>query len=96
MGFCWVVSLLLSIPQAIMFRKVKHPNKEFHQCTSEMVIEMNSKVSVHNGKLVFDFFGLNIQLIYLLYHFSFLLFVYFLPLLCIIISYACITKVIQR
>ena len=97
MVFCsWLVSLVLSSVQAIMFRQVKHPNMEFYQCTSDMVVEMNSKMVIEKGKPKFTFFGIDSEVIYTVYHFSFLFFVYFLPLICILISYMVIINIIKR
>ena len=78
-----MLSLILSSPQAIMFRKVKHPYTEYHQCTSEMVLEMISELEIKDGELVFHLLGLNLDLIYFVYHFAFLFFAYYLPLFCI-------------
>ena len=89
MVFCsWLVSLVLSSVQAIMFRQVKHPNMEFYQCTSEMVVEMNSKMVIENGKAKFTFFGIDSEVIYTVYHFSFLFFVSApaLPLLVVVLT----------
>ena len=97
MVFCsWLVSLVLSSVQAIMFRQVKHPNMEFYQCTSDMVVEMNSDLVITNGEPRFIFFGIDPEVIYTVYHFSFLFFVYFFPLLCVLISYAAIINIIKR
>ena len=91
-----MLSLILSSPQAIMFRKVKHPYTEYHQCTSEMVLEMISDLEIKDGELVFHLLGLNLDLIYFVYHFAFLLFAYYLPLFCILISYAFIFYIVKR
>ena len=40
----WLISLTLASPQALMFRKLKHPSLDFHQCTTNMVIETYSEV----------------------------------------------------
>ena len=93
---CWVVSLLLSLPQAIMFRKLKNPHLEFYQCTTMMVVETYSELVKEDNKLKFVFYGIDAVVIYNIYHFSFLFFVYFLPLLCLIISYIIIIKLIKR
>ena len=93
---CWVVSLLLSLPQAIMFRKLKNPHLEFYQCTTMMVVETYSELVKEDNKLKFVFYGIDAVVVYNIYHFSFLFFVYFLPLLCLIISYIIIIKLIKR
>ena len=92
----WLVSLALSSPQAIMFRKVKHPNIDFCQCTSDLILEMNSEIIIKNGEPTFLFFGIDPEILYSVYQFSFLFFVYFLPLFCIIISYVVIIRLMRR
>ena len=92
----WLVSLALSSPQAIMFRKVKHPNIDFCQCTSDLILEMHSEIIIKNGEPTFLFFGIDPEIIYSVYQFSFLFFVYFLPLFCIIISYVVIIRLMRR
>ena len=92
----WVVSLLLSLPQAFMFRKLKHPMLEFYQCTTRMVVEEFSEVVRENDNLRFVFYGMDSIDVYKIYHFYFLLFAYFLPLLCLVISYIIIIKLIRR
>ena len=97
MVFCsWVVSLLLSSPQAFMFRKMKHPYLEFYQCTTNMVIESYSQLVVEGDKAMYLFFGVDSDTVYLLYHLSFLIFVYFLPLSCLLVSYSFIIYLIRR
>ena len=93
---CWVVSFILSFPQAIMFRKLKHPHLEFYQCTTKSVVETYSDLVTEDGKLKLVFYGLDPVRVYNIYHFSFLFFVYFLPLFCLIISYIIIIKLIKR
>ena len=34
MILAWVVTLIFTIPQAILFRVMKHPEKDFYQCTT--------------------------------------------------------------
>ena len=93
---CWVVSIILSFPQAIMFRKLKHPYLEFYQCTTKGVVEAYSDIVAENGKRKYSFYGLDPVKVYNIYHFSFLFFVYFLPLFCLVISYVIIIKLIKR
>ena len=94
--FAWVVSFMLSIPQAMMFRKVKHPNLEFYQCTTNMAIENYSVLVVQGDKALYLFHGIDTDIIYMIYHLSFLIFVYFLPLCCLIISYIFIIYRLSR
>ena len=92
----WVVSILLSFPQAMMFRKLKHPYLEYHQCTQKMVIESYSDIVVENGHEKYKFYGIDPSILYQLYSGSFLFFVYFFPLFCLIISYTIIIISIKR
>ena len=32
--FAWLLTILFSSPQAIIFRVLKHPTKDFYQCTT--------------------------------------------------------------
>ena len=79
-----------------MFRVVKHPHRDFYQCTSHLVFEMNSDVVLSGDKPTFLFFGMDPQILYKIYNFYFLFFVYFFPLFCILISYASIFILIRR
>ena len=92
----WGVSLLLSSPQALMFRVVKHPYRDFYQCTSDLVFEMNSDLVMAGDKPTFLFFGIDPKILYKIYNFYFLFFVYFFPLFCILVSYASIFILIRR
>ena len=94
--FSWVVSFVLSTPQALMFRKMKHPNLEFYQCTTNMVIENYSTVVMDDDKATYFFFGIHSDTVYMIYHLSFLVFVYFLPLCCLLVSYIFIIHLIRR
>ena len=71
-GCSWLVSGLLSSPQAILFRKVKHPNREFYQCTPDFFLEMHSNIAIKNKQLFFSFFGIDPKIIDKIYNFSFL------------------------
>jgi hypothetical protein len=96
--FSWVVSFFLSSPQALtlMFRKMKHPNLEFYQCTTKMVIENYSTMVMEGDEATYFFFGIDSDTVYKIYHLSFLLFVYFLPLCCLLVSYIFIVHLIRR
>ena len=77
-------------------RLLKHPHREFYQCTSEFKIELMSEFKLIDDKPYFDFYGFDPKTIYGMYNFWFLFFVYFLPLVCIIISYVAIFFTIIR
>ena len=88
----WFLSMVLSCPQAIMFRKIKRPKVEFYQCTLHMYLEMKSEMTFIDGQIKFSLIGLDPKHIYTTYNFLFLLFVYFLPLSFITVN---LTRVIQ-
>ena len=92
----WLVSIILSLPQAFMFRKMKHPAVEFFQCTTNNVVEDFSTMILEDGETKFIFLGLDSQTVYTLYHFSFPFFVFFFPLAFLIVNYAIIIKIIRR
>ena len=91
-----IVSLLLSSPQAFMFRKAKHPYMEFYQCTTNMVIKSYSELVVEGEKAFYLLCGIDSDTLYTIYHLSFLIFVYFLPLCCLLVSYIFIIHLIRR
>ena len=92
----WALSLLLSLPQAFMFRKLKHPVVEFYQCTTDMVVEEFSEQILVAGETKFSLFGVDSDIVYTIYHFSFPFFVFFFPLACLIINYGIIIKITRR
>ena len=77
-------------------RLLKHPHREFYQCTTEFRLEMESDLTFVDGELVFRFHGADPQVIYAIYNFSFLLFVYFLPLACIVSGFLAILSAVKR
>lgn len=91
----WIISLILSLPQAFMFRKLKHPYVEFYQCTTDMVVEEYSSRVVVAGETKFIFLGVDSETVYSLYHLSFPFFVFFFPLGCLIFNYGIIIKMIR-
>ena len=96
-GISWLISLILASPQALMFRKLKHPSLDFHQCTTNLVIETYSELIFdENGRAKMKFYGIDPSILYKLYSGSFLFFVYFFPLFCLIISYTIIIILIKR
>ena len=92
----WIVSIILALPQAFIFRKLKHPDMEFYQCTTTMAIEDFSHEVVVDGQSKLIFLGLEPVTIYKLYHFSFILFVFFLPLAVLMVNYIIIIRIIIR
>ena len=45
----WLVTIIFTVPQAIIFRVLKHPVKEFYQCTTfNFFEELSSPVKIGN------------------------------------------------
>ena len=57
---------------------------------------MESNLTFVDGELVFRFHGADPQVIYAIYNFSFLAFVYFLPLACIVCGFLAILSAVKR
>ena len=94
-AFVWQ-EILLKNDYWFTFRLVKHPSRDFYQCTSQFRIEMISEITLVGGEPVFNFHGFEPETIYRIYNMSFFIFVFFLPLLIIIISYISIFYQIRR
>ena len=93
---CWLVSLFLASPQAFMFSKRKHNRLEFYQCTIRNALEDSSTFVVRGGEGVYLFYGIDTDILYLLFHLSFLVFAYFLPLIFLLINYLYISYLLQK
>jgi hypothetical protein len=61
-----------------------------------MVVEEYSDQVVVDGETKFILLGVDSETIYSIYHFSFLFFVFFFPLTCLIVNYGIIIKMIRR
>ena len=77
-------------------RLLKHPHRDFYQCTSELRLEMASDLYIVEGEMVFRWYGTDPKIIYAIYNLSFLFFVYFLPLACIVCGFLAILSVLKR
>ena len=84
----------------IISRLLKHPGRNYYQCTLEFRLEMMSELTIVNQTdpttATFNFHGFDPKTIYASYKFSSLFFVYFLPLFCIIFSFVKIVSAILR
>ena len=96
MILAWVITLIFTIPQAIIFRVMKHPEKEFYQCTTYNFFEdLSTPFMVGNAsKLLLA--GLTPVQWADLYHTVFNCQVFFAPLIAIIASYAKIYSILRR
>ena len=85
----WVFTLLSASPQAIIFRVLKHPTKEFYQCTTidffEDLAEKHFDLKTNQTEYILG--GLNTEAWHTIYHSVINTQIFFLPLLIIIISY---------
>ena len=80
----------------VIIRLLKHPHNDFYQCTTLFRLEMESNLTFVEGEPVFRFYGTDPKIIYAAYNFSFLLFVYFLPLACIVCGFLGIFAAVKR
>ena len=95
----WVLTMLFSCPQAIIFSVQKHPNKDFYQCTTENFFENLSTPVLENNnnnntKLVMG--GLTPKQWGDLYHTLFNAEIFFIPFIIISASYVKIYLILTR
>ena len=93
----WVLAILFSSPQAIIFRVMKHPVKDFYQCTTYNY--WTSVSTPHPGpgnSTILTLAGLTPDQWADLYHTSFNCQIFFIPLIIVIISYAKIYLLLMR
>ena len=94
---CWLLTLLCAAPQAVIFRVLKHPTKEFYQCTTIdffedlAVKQLNAETNLTEHILL----GLNTETWHSLYHTVVNVEIFFLPLTIIVISYIKIFRIIS-
>ena len=92
----WVLTIFFTIPQAIIFRVMKHPDKNFYQCTTINFFEdlcSEVKVGNHTEKLLL---GLTPVVWADIYHTIFNCQVFFVPLIAIVASYTQIYFILRR
>ena len=83
----WIISALCALPQTLVFRVLKHPQAEFYQCTQlgfyEEIFDNTTIISPSQAETIYSSF--------------FLLFVYAVPLVFIVVTYATILyKIFMR
>ncbi|XP_023339753.1 gonadotropin-releasing hormone receptor [Eurytemora carolleeae] len=83
----WILAAICSLPQAFIFRKLQYPNKEFYQCLTVDYFRSISSPTVRGNITRLELYGLEPQDWDRIYNFSFNVFVFFIPLLGIVISY---------
>ena len=87
----WILTIVFASPQAIIFRVLKHPVKDFYQCTTVDFFE-NLVGNKTEGLLV----GLTPVQLADLYHTIFNSEIFFIPLIIIITSYCKIFIILLR
>ena len=92
----WVVTFIFTLPQAILFRVMKHPEKEFYQCTTYNFFEDLSTPGMVGNATQLLLAGLNPVEWADLYHTAFNCQVFFAPLIAICASYANIYFILSR
>ena len=92
----WLVTIIFTIPQAIIFRVLKHPEKEFYQCTTfNFFEELSSPVVIGNTTHLY-LGGLTPIQWADLYHTIFNCEVFFAPAIAIVASYTNIYFLLSR
>ena len=93
----WLLTMLFSSPQAIIFRVKKHPRKEFYQCTTYNFWESVSTIRQGPGNSTsLSLAGLSPRQWEDLYHTVFNCQIFFIPLIIIIVSYVKIYLLLIR
>ena len=92
----WILTLVFASPQAIIWRVLKHPTKEFHQCTTIDFFEnLSSPVDSGNSTEML-LVGLTPDQWFNIYHIKFNSEIFFVPLILILISYFMIFITLAR
>ena len=92
----WILTLVFAAPQAIIFRVLKHPAKDFYQCTTYKFFEnLSTPVEVGSStKLLL--LGLTPKQWADLYHTIFNCEIFFIPLIIIVASYVKIYIILTK
>ena len=92
----WLLTILFSSPQAIIFRVLKHPTKEFYQCTTYNFFQDLSSPMVMGNTTHMLLLGLRPVQWANIYHTIFNSEIFFIPLFIILGSYVKIYLIIYR
>ena len=92
----WILTLVFASPQAIIFRVLKHPVKDFYQCTTYNFFENLSSPVVIDNVTHSLFIGLTPIKWADLYHTIFNCEIFFFPLIIIVASYVKIYLILTR
>ena len=93
---CWALTIVFSCPQAIIFRVLKHPTKEFYQCTTFNFFQDLSSPVVSGNTTQYLLVGLSPMQLGNIYHTIFNSVIFFLPVIIIVGSYARIFSILNR
>ena len=92
----YLLTLILASPQAIKFRVLKHPVKDFYQCTTYNFFESLSEPVTVGNTTELRLLGLSPIQCADLYHTLFNCGVFFGPLIAIVVSYTNIYNILKR
>ena len=95
-GVAWILTIIFASPQAIIFRVLKHPVKDFYQCTTVNFFENLSSPVIVGNKTEDLLVGLTPVQWADLYHTIFNSEIFFIPLIIIITSYYKIFTILIR
>ena len=95
-ALAWIMTIVFSLPQAIIFRVKRHPYKEFYQCTTiNFFADLSDRVTVNNSTHL-QLLGLTPIQWENLYHTLFNSEIFFIPFVIIVASYIKIYFIITR
>ena len=92
----WILTIMFSCPQAIIFRLMKHPAKEFYQCTTYNFFQDISSPVVMGNTTHLLLLGLSAVQWANIYHTIFNSVIFFIPVLIIVSSYVRIFHIMDR
>ena len=94
----WVFTLLCAAPQAVIFRVLKHPTKDFYQCTTIDFFEdlAEKRLNLKTNQTEYILGGIDTEAWHTIYHTVINTQIFFLPLLIIIISYIKIYSILSK
>jgi len=92
----WTLTIIFSSPQAVIFRLLKHPAKEFYQCTTINFFENLSDLVKEGNSTELRLYGLTPDQWEDTYHTVFNSQIFFIPLVIIVASYVKILLILTR
>ena len=92
----WLATIVFTLPQAIIFRVLRHPENDFYQCTTYNFFEEFSTPFIEGNITKLYLAGLTPVQCGDLYHTIFNCQVFFAPVIAIVVSYTKIYSVLSR